>query len=310
MPSEFIQPTPVLPLSPDGFSVVLLGTGTPRAYPGAAKPAVAVAAGGQVLLFDCGSDTTRQLIASGLMPQRVRDVFFTHHHYDHNAGFPDLFISSWRTHVGIIAGRSRAMRVYGPSRTREIIGAFHGALAYDIGLRVAYNRSEVGGGQVEYAESNAGVVFDEGGVRVTAFEVDHRPVEPALGYLIEFGGKRVVISGDTRPMPSTVAHARGADLLVHDAYNAAWLAEIAQENPELAVQVNNPAKYHTTTLEAAQVAQEAGARHLVLTHHIPVPRATPEAEAAYTQGMAALYSGRITVGRDLMRFDLISPAGS
>ncbi|MVN86321.1 MBL fold metallo-hydrolase [Deinococcus sp. HMF7620] len=304
MAQPFIQPTPIAPLAPDGFSVILLGTGTPRAYPGAAKPAVAVAVGGQVLLFDCGCDTTRQLIASGLMPQRVRDVFFTHHHYDHNAGFPDLFISSWRTHVGVIEGRAQAMRVYGPSRTREIIGAFHTALAYDIDLRVAYNKSEAAGAHVEYTECNTGVVFDEGGVRVTAFEVDHRPVEPALGYLIEFGGRRVVISGDTRPVPSTVRHAQQADLLIHDAYQAQWLAEIAQAHPAQAVQVTNPAKYHTTTLEAAQVAQDAQVKHLVLTHHIPVPLATPEAEAAYTAGMADIYAGPITVGRDLMRFDL------
>lgn len=305
MPNPFIQPTPIEPLPQEGFSVTLLGTGTPRAYPGAAKPAVAVAVAGRVLLFDCGSDTVRQLISSGLMPQRVCDVFFTHHHYDHNAGFPDLFISSWRTHVGVIAGRSQPMRVYGPTRTREIIGKFHGALEYDIALRVAYNKSDADGAHVEYTEQNAGVLFDEGGVRVTAFEVDHRPVEPALGYQVEYRGRRVVLSGDTRPVPATVAHARGADLLIHDAYNAAWLNEIAREHPAQAIQVTNPAKYHTTTLEAARVAQEAGVRHLVLTHHIPVPQATPEAEEAYTSGMADLYGGKITVGRDLMRFALL-----
>ncbi|GGS06116.1 MBL fold metallo-hydrolase [Deinococcus sedimenti] len=304
MPQSFIQPTPVAPLTPDQFTVVLLGTGTPRAYPGAAKPAVAVVAGGQILLFDCGGDTTRQLIESGLMPQRVRDVFFTHHHYDHNAGFPDLFISSWRTHVGVIQGRSQPMRVYGPSRTRDIIGTFHDALAYDRELRVAYNRSEAAGAEVEYTERNAGLMFDEGGVQVTAFEVDHRPVTPALGYRIEFGGRRVVISGDTRPVAATAQHAWQADLLIHDAYQPQWLADLARENPEQAVQVTNPAKYHTTTLEAAQLARDAQVRHLVLTHHIPVPQATPAAEAAYTAGMAELYPGRITVGRDLMRFDL------
>jgi len=304
MSHPFIQSTPIAPVTEGLLSVVLLGTGTPRAYPGAAKPAVAVVAGGQVLLFDCGSDTVRQLISSGLMPQRVRDVFFTHHHYDHNAGFPDLFISSWRTHVGVIPGRSQAMRVYGPTRTREIIGKFYDALAYDIDLRVAYNKSDAAGADIEFFEKNSGLVFDQNGVRVTAFEVDHRPVEPALGYLIEYRDKRVVISGDTRPMPSTAAHARGADLLIHDAYNGLWLAEIASENPDQAIQVTNPAKYHTTTLEAAKIAQEAQVQHLILTHHIPVPQATPEAEAAYITGMSEIFSGQITVGRDLMRFDL------
>ncbi|THF85515.1 MBL fold metallo-hydrolase [Deinococcus sp. KSM4-11] len=301
MTNPWIEDTPLSPIDPDEFTAVLLGTGTPRAYPGAAKPAVAVVVAGRVLLFDCGADTVRQLIDSGLMPQRVRDVFFTHHHYDHNAGFPDLFISSWRTHVGIIAGRAVPMRVFGPQRTQDIIGRFYAALEYDIGLRVSYNKSDLDGARIEFVEGNSGVLLDEDGVRITAFEVDHRPVEPAVGYRIEWRGKVLVISGDTRPVPTTVEAARGADVLIHDAYNAAWLREISDQNPELAVQVTNPAKYHTTTLEAAQIAQDAGVRHLVLTHHIPAPKRTPAAEASYTEGMAAVYAGRVTVGRDLMR---------
>lgn len=299
--NPWIEDNHIVPIDPDEFTAVLLGTGTPRAYPGAAKPAVAVVVAGHVLLFDCGADTTRQLIDAGLMPQRVRDVFFTHHHYDHNAGFPDLFISSWRTHVGIIAGRAVPMRVYGPARTREVIGRFHTALEYDIGLRVAYNKSDLDGAHVEITEWDEGVVFEDGDLRVSAFLVDHRPVEPAVGYRIEWRGRVLVISGDTRPVPATVEAARGADVLIHDAYNAAWLREIAAQHPELAIQVTNPAKYHTTTLEAAQIAQDAGVRHLVLTHHIPAPRRTPDAEAAYTAGMDEIYPGLVTVGRDLMR---------
>ncbi|PYE50390.1 MBL fold metallo-hydrolase [Deinococcus yavapaiensis] len=301
---RFTHQNTVASISLDEFTVVLLGTGTPRAYPGAAKPAVAVVVAGRVLLFDCGADTTRQLIDSGLMPQRVHDVFFTHHHYDHNAGFPDLFISSWRTHVGVIAGRAVPMRVYGPDNTRAVIGRFHDALEYDIALRVSYNRSDEAGAHVEYVEGNNAVLLDEDGVRVTSFEVDHRPAHPAVGYAIEFAGRKVVISGDTRPTPNLTRHARHADVLVQDAYNEAWLLEVRDDNPDLAVQVMNPAKYHTTTLQAADLAREADVAHLVLTHHIPVPLTTQEAEAAYTAGMRDRYAGRITVGRDLMRISM------
>ncbi|MDB5046907.1 MAG: ribonuclease, partial [Deinococcus sp.] len=78
MTTPWIEDTPLYSIDPQEFTAILLGTGTPRAYPGAAKPAVAVVVAGRVLLFDCGADTVRQLIESGLMPQRVRDVFFTH----------------------------------------------------------------------------------------------------------------------------------------------------------------------------------------------------------------------------------------
>ena len=105
-------------------------------------------------------------------------------------------------------------------------------------------------------------------------------------------------------MRHTVEHAQGADLLIHEAYQRQWLDATVEENPAFATQVLNPAKYHTTTLEAAQIARDARVGHLVLTHHIPQPRHTREAENAYTIGMNAIFEGRITVGRDLMEFVL------
>ncbi|WP_034339539.1 MBL fold metallo-hydrolase [Deinococcus misasensis] len=302
---EFIEPNFVRSIDPEEFSVVILGTGTPRAYRGAAKPSVAVIAAGKVFLVDSGGEVVRQLIESSIMPQRIEHVFFTHHHYDHNGGFLDLFISSWRTHVGIIDGRKNAMKVYGPTNTRQIIQKYHDALGYDIDLRLSYNKSDTDGALIEYTESDNGVLYDQDGLKVTAFEVDHRPVKPCIGLKFEYRGKTVVVSGDTRPVENMVIHSQNADLLVHDAYNKKWLDQIAAENPELAIQVTNPAKYHTTTLEAAEIAAKAGVKHLVLTHHIPAPRRTPEAEASYLEGMQEIFQGKVTLGRDLMEFTLL-----
>ncbi|MCZ8514428.1 hypothetical protein O9H85_18770 [Paenibacillus filicis] len=99
-------------------------------------------------------------------------------------------------------------------------------------------------------------------------------------------------------------YAAGADLLVHEAYNKPWLDALIAMYPDQAVGLNNPAKYHTTTLQAAEIAAKAGVKHLLLTHHIPAPAKTAEAEAAYTEGMKEIYDGPITVGRDLMEVDL------
>ena len=300
----FIQPTPLRARHAPTLTAILLGTGTPRAFPQAAKAGVVVLAGERAFLVDCGGETVRQLIACGVMPHRIEDVFFTHHHSDHNSGFFDLFISGWRTHVGVIEERKNASRVYGPTNTREIIEPIRRAMDYDIGFRLDYNKSNPRGAQIEYAMLDEGVIYERDGVRVTVFTVDHRPVEPAVGYVFEYGGKKLAISGDTRPVRNTVEHAQGADLLIHEAYQRQWLDAIVEENPAFATQVLNPAKYHTTTLEAAQIARDARVKHLVLTHHIPQPRHTGEAEDAYTVGMNAIFDGRITVGRDLMEFAL------
>lgn len=289
------------------MKIVLLGTGTPRAFPGRAKSGVAVLAAGKTFLVDCGGAVVDQLIKAGIMPQRISDVLFTHHHSDHNSGFFDVFISSWRTHVvteRVFEGRSVPMSVYGPTSTKEIIGKMRDSFEFDVNLRVNYNKSADQGANILYFESNEGVIYDEGGIKITAFEVDHRPVMPAIAYKFEYNGKSVVISGDTVPVANMVKHSRGVDLLVHESYNKKWLDALIEKFPAQATGLGNPAKYHSTTLEVAQIAKEADVLHLVLTHHIPPPAENEEAETDYIAGMRDIYAGKITVGRDLMSFDL------
>ncbi|MFC5468107.1 MBL fold metallo-hydrolase [Cohnella suwonensis] len=304
----YIQPQENL--RPDfhpALTVVLLGTGSPRAFSGRAKPGVAVLAGDKAFLVDCGGATVDQLIKAGIMPQRISDVLFTHHHYDHNGGFFDVFITSWRTHVTadrVFEGRSVPMQVYGPETTKAIIGKMRESFEFDVKLRISYNLSDEAGSRIEYTERNEGVVYDKDGIRITAFEVDHRPVYPAVAYKFEYNGKTAVISGDTIPVPNMEKHAAGADLLVHEAYNKPWLDSLIARFPEHEKALANPAKYHTTTLEAAAIASRAGVKHLALTHHIPAPAAEERAERAYIEGMADIYAGPITVGRDLIVFEL------
>ncbi len=291
----------------EDLTLVLLGTGTPRSFPGRGKAGVAVLAGNKTFVVDCGGGTVDRLLDAGIAPQRVDTVFFTHHHSDHNSGFFDLFISSWRTHVtveSVFEGRQVPFQVYGPTGTRTIIGSQYASFAYDIALRVGFNRSAEQGADIEYQENDFGVVFDREGLRVTAFPVDHRPVTPAVGYKFEYQGKSAVISGDTVPVRALVDQARGADLLIHEAYNKEWLDELIRLHPDQTAGLAKPASYHSTTLEAAQQARNAGVTHLVLTHHIPGPAETTEAQNDYVRGMDSIFRGKITVGRDRMRFVL------
>lgn len=297
----------LLPDFQENLKVILLGTGTPRAFYGRAKSGVVVLAGAKAFLVDCGGATVDQLIKAGVMPQRIADVLFSHHHSDHNSGFFDVFISSWRTHViadRVFEGRSVPMNVYGPTTTKEIIGKMRDSFDFDANLRVNYNLSADEGAKINYFESNEGVVYDQDGIKITAFEVDHKPVYPALAYKFEYKGKAVVISGDTIPVENMVQYSKGIDLLIHESYNKAWLDALIEKFPDQARGLSNPAKYHSTTHEVAEIAKQAGVKHLVLTHHIPAPAATEAAEAAYSQGMQEIYQGKITMGRDLMVFDL------
>ena len=304
----FIQPQEnLLPEFHENMKVILLGTGTPRAFYGRAKSGVVILAGDKAFLVDCGGAVVDQLIQSGVMPQRISDVFITHHHYDHNSGFFDLFITSWRTHITqnhVFEGRKGPMNVYGPTTTKQIIQKMRDSFDFDVALRINYNLSSDQGANINYFESNEGVVYEKDGMKVTAFEVDHRPVYPAIAYKFEYNDKSIVISGDTIPVDNMVKHSQNADLLIHEAYNKKWLDYLIEQNPNHAKALSNPAKYHTTTLEAAEIAKKASVKHLVLTHHIPAPTANEEGEQSYIEGMKEIYGGEITVGRDLMSFDL------
>jgi ribonuclease Z len=298
----------LLPDFHENLKLILLGTGTPRSFYGRAKSAAVVLAGSKTFLVDCGGGVVDQLIKAGVVPQRISDVLFTHHHSDHNSGFFDVFISSWRTHVipeRVFEGRKGPMNVYGPATTKEIIGKMRDSFDFDVNLRVNYNKSAAEGANIHYHESNEGVVYDSEGIKITAFEVDHRPVYPAIAYKFEYNGKALVISGDTLPVDNMIAYSKGIDLLVHEAYNKEWLDALIAKYPEQATGLNNPAKYHTTTLQAAEIAKQAGVKHLVFTHHIPAPQEIAEAEEAYIKGARDIFTGKITIARDLMSFELV-----
>jgi ribonuclease Z len=156
--------------------------------------------------------------------------------------------------------------------------------------------------------SDAVVVLERGGLRVTAFRVDHAPVSPAVGYRFDWRGRSVVVSGDTRKSASLVANARGADLLLHEALQpelTGRAAEIAQRigQPRLAKLASDLPGYHTTPREAAEVAQEAGVKRLVLTHLVPGPNGAL-AERLFLDGAGQAFDGELTLGEDGMRFAL------
>jgi ribonuclease Z len=155
------------------------------------------------------------------------------------------------------------------------------------------------------------VVHDAGGVRVTAFPVNHEPVSPAVGYRFDYKGRSVVISGDTAPTPSLVAAAKGADLLVHEALQPRLVAKLtdalaAKGIANTAQITRDILNYHTSPEQAADAARSAGVRHLLLSHIVP-PLPFRFAYPAFLGDAADHFDGPITIGEDGMIFTL--PAG-
>jgi ribonuclease Z len=120
------------------------------------------------------------------------------------------------------------------------------------------------------------VVFRKDGITITAFDVDHEPVEPAVGYVIEYNGKKVVISGDTKKNQLLKEMAQDCDLLVHEVMLMSFYKNLQQElsqvgmdrNAKIAYDIQD---YHTSPAEIAALAQSANVKELVLNHLAPAP---------------------------------------
>ena len=291
------------------LSITLLGTGA--ACPSIERnvAGLAVAREGETLLFDCGEGTQRQMMRYGVS-FAFREIFFTHYHADHMLGVTGLL----RT-MGL-QDRTLPVTLYGPRGAERILGAA-------ISLGIERNRFPI-----EIRELAAGDRIAREEYDLVVFPTDHRadtvgyalaehtrlgrfnpdrarelgvPEGPLWGKLhkgetVELPdgrrvspadlvgaprrGRIVVYTGDTRPTLTVVEAARGADLLIHD-------STFGEEERERAGETG-----HSTAAQAAEVAREAGARRLVLTHISPrytreAPELLAEAKAVFPESVVA-----------------------
>jgi ribonuclease Z len=291
---------------PDGLHVLLCGAGGPLPDPVRSGPCTAVIGGRTLVVVDAGTGGARNLQRFGFAPGRVDALFLTHFHSDHIDGLGELALLRWTG-----AARETPLPVHGPAGVEEVVEGFGLAYRQDAAYRTAHHGPAVappsGAGMTAHpfappAPGQALPVFEQDGLRVSAFAVEHEPVRPAVGYRFEYGGRSVVVSGDTRKSANLEALSRGADLLVHEALapqlvermkaaataaGRANVAKIAADIPD----------YHTAPVEAAAIARAIGAKHLLLTHVIP-PLPVPGLDAAFLEGVADAFGGGVTLGRD------------
>ncbi len=283
-----------------GLSVVLLGTGTPIPNPERACAATLVSAGDKTFLVDTGRGFLTRLAGAGL--NNVSMVLFTHFHSDHFGEFGELMVNRG------IAGADQPLPVIGPAGVKDVIGSLLAAYALDNKYRKDHHGvkwSEFAM-RAELAEKAPGVVCETDGVKITMFEVDHPPVQPAVGYRFDYRGQSVVVSGDTKKCAKMVEMAKGADILVHEAASRAMTemaikymrANASPANERIAAMAEEMLTYHTMTEEAAEIARDAGVKKLVLTHLAPALPENSALESMFTQGMGSIYQGPIVVGRD------------
>ena len=274
------------------LTVTLLGTGNPRPE-ARGGPSILVEGDGRALVFDAGRGATERLFALDRLG-KADALFLTHLHSDHTVGIPDLWLTGW------LFGRSRALRVWGPSGTADLCRYLERAYAFDVHVRRDVDEKlPAEGARLVPVEVSDGAVVAEGTLRVTAFLVDHGVVRPAYGYRVDAGSRSVVLSGDTRPADNLVKFARGADVLVHEviapaAERSGAASSFSKEQRERII------AHHTTPEDAGRVFGRVKPRLAVYSHVVP-SFATAADLVAPTR---KTYGGPLEVGEDGMVIEI------
>lgn len=268
------------------MKIVFLGTG--GTYPSKMRnvTSLAVQLPGEVIMFDCGEGTQRQLMRSSVSFMKISKIFVSHLHADHFLGLPGLIQSM------SLNGREQQLAIFGPEGTRVNVASM---------LSLGYFKS---GFEVMTEELRPGASLDFGTYSVRCIEADHSI--PSLAYCLEerrrpgkfdlkkarrlgipegplfrrlqegrsirlgsktispeqvLGparpGRKIVYSGDTKPSKEMVHLAKGADVLIHD-------CTLDSSHSAMAAEFG-----HSTAAEAAAVAKAARVRSLFLVHISP-----------------------------------------
>lgn len=275
--------------------LILLGTGGgPRPKTTVSAPAQVVLVDDRAYVVDCGNGVARQLVLAGVPLPRLRHVFLTHQHSDHNADYGNLLWLAWAS------GLKTQVDTWGPPPLEKMTRLFFEMNAYDIDTRIADEGRVPLVPLVKVHELTAdGVVLQDDRVKVTAALVAHPPVTPALAFRFDSADRSMVISGDTARSENLRQLAEGADVLVHEAMYIPAIDRVVANVLNASTLKQHLISSHTSVEDCGRIAQAAGVKTLVLSHLIPAddPLVT---EQMWLDAARAHFRGTVIVAKDLL----------
>ena len=281
----------------------VLGSGCPAPMPERYGSAFVLEMGDQALLIDCGPAATYKMARMGIDPLRVSHVFFTHHHFDHNADLPCFVLSRWDQGIG----KEPPLEVYGPPPTAAFVKGLigeNGAFAVDWKSRVDHPASHAchrqRGGTLPRPKPDVrahdiapGQVAKTGLWQAAAVCVHHvEPTMTSMAYRFDTGDGSIVFAGDCADCAGLREIANGAGTLIV----ACTHFGSPPTDPALTDVI-------TGTREVAAIAQAAGAHRVVLTHMSPKFTKAGVKERAFSD-VARRYAGAILCPDELTTVDL------
>jgi ribonuclease BN (tRNA processing enzyme) len=234
------------------------------------------------------------LISAGISLDRLRYIFITHHHSDHNLEYGPLLYNA------VITSDPSRIDAYGPPGLRKMTQDFFRYEQFDIETRL---KDEGGADPRKFIFAHdfarPGLVMQNTTVKVTSFRVRHPPISQSYAFRFDARDRSVVISGDTAYAPKLAEFARGADVLVHEAMYLPGVEALVKRFPDAKRLRQHLMASHTSTEDAGKIAAQAGVKTLVLSHLVPGddPSITDE---QWAEGARKAFKGPIVVGKDLM----------
>jgi len=303
MVSERLGADPMANLQ-DGLHVYICGAGSPLADPKRSGPCIGVMAGKKFFVFDAGTNGSQNLGPMGFPLAIADEIYLTHLHSDHLDGLGQMLLGTW-----VNSPRQSPTKVSGPVGTAQVVEGFNMAYQIDSTYRTAHHGTKVAnpasfGATAREIDLSDGsqIVYDKDGVKITAFEVSHEPVSPSFGYRIDYKDRSIAISGDTAYDPNIAVAAQGVDVLFHEALNmdmVKTMEKAAKTNGAKGLEkiLFDIQDYHTSPVDAAKTAKQAGATDLVLYHIVPM-LPSDALIPLFIKGTAAEFDGKITVSED------------
>jgi len=291
--------------------VYLIGSGGPMNNQTRVAPCIAVMCAGEFFLFDVGPGSYRNVDLMRLPTPYLSAIFLTHFHSDHIGDLGEANVLSCAN------GRTKPLDIYGPEGVEKVVNGFIMAYEQDTKYRNDHHGDEVFNLKAAIPISKTiklqdpkerELVFDKEGLKIYAFEVDHSPVTPALGYRIEYRGNVVAITGDTIKTENLVKHCKNADILFSEAISFEMidnaLVALEKRNLTRAVKIMKDIKdYHMSPVIAAELAKEAEVKKIVYVHVVPALQ-NEKIEQMFLKGVSDVFTGEIVLGKDMMKFRL------
>ena len=291
-------------VSPDNdvMKLTFLGTGAPRPSTERYGPSIYVEAGDHKILVDAGPGMRERLFEAGGFDaiSGVDHVLVTHLHFDHTVSISSAWLSGW------LFGRRVPLRIQGPAGIKDMINNIKYAYQWDVDYRIMVGVPKEGT-ELIVDEVSDGIIFNEGGLMITAFQVEHMPINIAsgellglrgetIGFRIDYKGHSVLFSGDTRSTEKSEINkfGEGVDLLIHEVQvpSPGATPEANLANVSLSV--------HSTPEQVGHLFAKTKPKMAVYSHIIP-PGTTAEALERDTK---SFYDGPLTVAHDMMEITL------